>query len=229
MSGPGAQQFLTFCPGPLTTRPPTWIESKWAELLIWEYFRQDFGHRFGPPYLVIGELDYLIQLTGRATIDALLKRMAKDFRNELAKVPLRKDISSNRPGRNLKPDVLGIAVTPSSVVLELVEVTTFAQAANTLVEDVENKLKALNEKVLTEDTSVLEDEYYMRTPIGRTPFNVGPSKWRPRWDQMVFPLPPATGGTANDNALLEWICYWPTFRFNPGRRRRSRSGWPDPL
>jgi hypothetical protein len=183
--------------------------------LIWEYFRQNFGQRFGPPYLVLGELDYLTQLTGRATIDAVLNRMARDFRNELAKAPLRKDITSNRPGRNLKPDVLGIAVMASNIVLELVEVTTFDQAASTLVQDVGNKLQALREKVITEDTSTLDNQYYERSTVGRIPFAVGPSRWRPRWDQMVFPLLPVGSVVASQNASVEWICYWPTFRFNP--------------
>ncbi len=214
MGGPDAQQFLSFCPGPLLTRNPSSEEWKWAESLVAEYFRQDFARRFGPPYLVLGQLDYLTQLTGRKTIDSILTRMAQNFRNELAKVPLRKDIRSNRPGGSLRPDVLGIAVTTGGIVIELVEVTTFGQAATTLVEDVENKLRALNEKVLTEDISVLESDYYQRSGA-RTVLSVGPSHWRPRWDQMVFPLPPVSGGAANDNAILEWICYWPTYRFNP--------------
>jgi hypothetical protein len=167
--------YFLFCPGPMVTRQPTWEESKWAELLIWEYFRQDFERRFGQPYLVIGELDYLIKLTGRATIDALLKRMATDFRNQLAQVPLRKDIHSNRPGRNLKPDVMGIADTASGLVIELVEVTTFDQADTTLTQDLGWKLQALKENVLNESTSTLENDYYGRPPTARTPFSVGPS------------------------------------------------------
>lgn len=209
MSG-SISQFLTFCPGPGTTRDPTREESTWAELLILAYFQQDFGRRFGQPYLVVAQLDYLRTLTGRQTIDAVLNRMATNFRNELAKVPLRKDITSNRPGGNLKPDILGIALTIGGMVLELVEVTTFKQAGTTLIQDVGNKLQALREKVLNENTSTLEDDYYGRPPTGRTPFNVGPSKWRPHWDQMVCPLP-----RKQQDTTFEWICYWPTFRFNP--------------
>ena len=204
----GRNSFLTFCPGPLATREPSKTEWQWAELLIWEYFRRDFRARFGEPSLVVGQLGYLNQLTGKSLIDEALKRMQEGFRNELAKAPLRKDIASDRSGGFLKPDVLGIAVGANGINVELVEVTTYMQADSTLTQDLGNKLRALQEKALNTDTSVIESDYYGRSG-GRLTFDVRASKWRPRWDQMVFPLPP-TG-----NKKIEWICYWPTFRFDP--------------
>jgi hypothetical protein len=208
--------FIVLCPGSTTTREPSFEESKWAETIVWINFAEDFVRRYDRPRLVLGQLDYLHFETSIKVLNDILKRMAENFRNELARAPLQKDIRSNRPGRNLKPDVLGIAVTTHEVVLELVEVTTFQQADRTLVEDVEHKLRALRDKVLTEDTSGLESNFFLRSG-GRTPFVVGPSKWRPKWSEMVYPLLPSTGRAANDNASrkFEWICYWPTFRFNP--------------
>jgi hypothetical protein len=206
---------LLLCPGPSTVRKqePDEKIAYIAQAAIWEYFRQDFFSRYDQPRMVVGELDYKSQLTGRRGIDSVLSRMADNFKNELSRKALRKKVSTTRQGGFLKPDVLGIAVTNDAIVLELVEVTTYGQAAETLREDVEHKLNTLRTKVATEDTSVLEAEFYARTPARRTPFSISASKWRPRVDQLILPLYIDSSG--GSSTAFEWICYCPTFRFFP--------------
>jgi hypothetical protein len=206
-------QVLPPCPGAGVTRGPEWYESQWAELLTLEYFRRDFMRRYAPPALVIGQLEYLSLLTGNRVIDQLLTRMARDFVNELSRVALRKDLGTERAGGRLKPDILGIAIRPTGdVILEVVEVTTEKQAATTLEEDVKHKLQVLREKVLSTDVTALETDYFSRSG-GSTRFIASASKWRPNWDQMIYPLVGREIGASARR--IEWLCFAPTFRFAP--------------
>ncbi|MGF1428241.1 hypothetical protein [Kitasatospora sp. LaBMicrA B282] len=177
------------------------MEWQWAQWAMFGYFYLDFKDRYPNWSFVLAEDEYTELATGLTAADDMLARMREEFRRDYA------------GGGEMRPDILGFCARPPQgpqLVLELLEVTSRAQAAKTFREDIDYRLYKFEQIIKGVDPAI-------RKSFSLTSYTVaaGASKWRPRAPlQRVVPLPERT---EDGTTYLEWICFEPTFWYP----------WPD--
>ncbi|MGI5246051.1 hypothetical protein [Dactylosporangium sp. CA-139066] len=192
---------------------PGWVESRTAEWYMVECFTRFYQQRY-PGSEVISELSYLDVDRFRGAMAILVKWMQAEFRNVLSRKALKGDIRSERSGRKLRADMLGVRSDGTAMILELVEVTTVEQAAETEAEDIQHKIQTLERYVTGE--ALKEMQYIQRASgvsLAPQTIEVRPATWRPYWNELYYPLVPTQMPAAAPGSIkFEWICYRPTFR-----------------
>ncbi|WP_405577677.1 hypothetical protein [Streptomyces sp. NBC_01092] len=190
------------------------LEARTAEWYMVECFTRYFKQRY-PDSEVISEISYLDTKRFRGAMAILVKWMQAEYRNVLSRKALKKNITSQRAGGRLRSDMLGVRIEGSTMILELVEVTTVGEAADAEVEDVQHKIDTLNRYVVGEALKeMLAVQRSGLVGIGApTQIDVRRSTWRPYWNELYYPLVPTQPATgAPGGVKFEWICYKPTFR-----------------
>ncbi|MEV5545953.1 hypothetical protein AB0L35_07390 [Streptomyces sp. NPDC052309] len=164
---------------------------------------------------MISEISYLDTKRFRGAMAILVKWMYAEYRNVLSRRALKKNITSQRAGGRLRSDMLGVRTEGSTMVLELVEVTTVGEADKAETEDVQHKIDTLRRHVVDEALKeMLAVQRSGRFGIGApAQIDVRRSTWRPYWNELYYPLVPAQAATGGPGRVrYEWICYKPTFR-----------------
>ncbi|MBW5424953.1 hypothetical protein GKQ77_25875 [Streptomyces sp. BG9H] len=187
------------------------LEALTAELYVAERFTEYFRRRY-PDSEVISQLNLLDANRFRGATEILAKWIIAEYRNEFGRDALKQNIKTQTPGRQLRSDMLGVRAEGTTMVLELVEVTTVGQAKKTEIEDLQHKTDVLTRFVIEPALKeMLALQRAGRVSIGApTRIEIRRSTWRPSWNELYYPLVPLPG--ARGNVKYEWICYKPTFR-----------------
>lgn len=191
-----------------------YLEGLTAEYYMVECFTKYYTQRY-PDSEVFSEISYLNTKRFRGVTEILAKWMLREYRNVFGRDALRRDIRTQTSGRQLRSDILGVRTEGTTLVLELVEVTTVDEAKDAEVEDLQHKMDTLKRFVIGPALQeMLALQRAGRVSLGvPTSIDVRRSTWRPYWHELYYPLLPAQAATgAPGSVKYEWICYKPTFR-----------------
>ncbi|MEV0123299.1 hypothetical protein AB0I16_17510 [Streptomyces sp. NPDC050703] len=191
-----------------------YLEALTAEYYMVECFTKYYTQRY-PDSEVISEISYLNTKRFRGATEILAKWMLAEYRNVFGRDALKRDIKTQTSGRQLRSDMLGVRTEGTTMLLELVEVTTVDEAKDAEAEDLQHKMDTLRRFVIDPALKeMLTLQRAGRVSIGApTRIEVRRSTWRPYWNELYYPLVPTRPSTgAPGSVTYEWICYKPTFR-----------------
>ncbi|MEU6125530.1 hypothetical protein [Streptomyces sp. NPDC047123] len=190
------------------------LESLTAEYYMVECFTKYYRQRH-PDSEVISAISFLNTKRYRGAMEILAKWILAEYRNALSRKALQGDIKTQTSGRALRSDILGVRTEGTTMLLELVEVSTVDQADKTEVEDIQHKMDTLKRFVVEPALQeMLTRQRTGQVSIGApTSIEVRRSTWRPYWNELYYPLLPTRASTGQPGSVTyEWICYKPTFR-----------------
>ncbi|MFF8644002.1 hypothetical protein [Streptomyces sp. NPDC015345] len=191
-----------------------YLEALTAEYHMIECFTKYYTQRY-PDSEVFSEISYLNTKRFRGATEILAKWILAEYRNVFGRAALKRDIRTQTSGGQLRSDMLGVRTEGTTMLLELVEVTTVDEADAAEVEDLQHKMDTLRRFVIGPALKeMLTLQRAGRVSIGApTRIEVRRSTWRPYWNELYYPLVPTQPSTgAPGNVKYEWICYKPTFR-----------------
>jgi hypothetical protein len=200
-----------------------------AQLYALGLFRENFRVRYPAGGETFTEWDLVGNTgvgTGQTATDMVLAQIKKDFRNYYSKSQRnRARIKAGVPasglveGRSVRADGLGLALDPveSTLVAELIEVTTVDEADATILEDIQPKVALLRGPIKT-----LVEKALREARIGTS--SMLPDKFTAYGSPWVIPAPFAVVPIFQDTARVmaagadakyRWICFAPTYAYRP--------------